>query len=73
MAHENGQSASQQISKLSCHAAAYALLAFVSDRQEGRKIPKIFCNQGMVQGVSEFLNKMLGNAVAGAGLTYVYS
>lgn len=40
-------------------------IAFVSNRQEGRNIPKIFCNQGMVQGVSESHNRMLGKPVAG--------
>lgn len=36
-------------------------IASVSNRQEGRKIPKIFCNQSMVQGVSELLNKNAGH------------
>lgn len=34
-------------------------IAFVSDRQEGRTLPKIFCNQSMVQGVSEISTECL--------------
>lgn len=71
MTHASGQSASGQVLELELSRCGQCFIAFVSNRQEQRTIPKISCNQDMVQGVSGSLNNMLGKYVAGVGLTYV--